>query len=295
MEQSFTGRIGEGLALLRANNWSGSVDLALKASEILQEAAAADSFHAVLEGVCRQMVRAQPSMAPIVNLCNLALWNGISPGALRSVCVGFAAELTATSERIARKAEGLIDEDGAVLTYSYSRTVLDALLAAHRAGRKFQVFCTESRPVGEGASLARRLAEEGISVRFTIDAALFDLVRRSDVVLVGADAITATGVVNKVGTALVAQLARTFGRRVFVLAGLQKFVPTGYTLPPEAPKPPAEILAEPPPGVEVDNYYFESTPLDWIAGVVTGDAVLAPWQAREHLQGNELHAALRGL
>jgi translation initiation factor 2B subunit (eIF-2B alpha/beta/delta family) len=114
-----------------------------------------------------------------------------------------------------------------------------------------------------------------------------------DVVLVGADAVTSGFVVNKAGTSLLALAAKEMGRKMYALAGPEKLLSAGYSLPAEAPKDPAEVLGLAPAGVEVRNLYFDRTPIEWLAGVVSREGVLNPAALRKRLQGISLHPALR--
>ncbi len=282
-----------GIAELRSDNRSGALEIARRAAELLPAAAEAEPFAETLEQACRELVRAQPSMAPLVNLANRALWESVSSGSLRRVCENFAAGLSAAGSRIAEHTLPLIEDGGVILTYSASGTVRDSLLAAHSAGRRFRVLCTESRPVGEGVELARRLGEAGLEVTLALDAALLDLTRRADIVIVGADAISSRGVVNKVGTSLLAMAARYLSRQMYVLSGTQKILPAGYEAPAGTARPTAEIVSEPMRNVAVENHYFDVTPLGWAAGVVTEEGQLPVWKVREAQQRYELHAALK--
>ncbi len=287
--------VERGIEQIRSDNRSGATELALRAAGVLAEVASAGSFHETLEQACRLLVAAQPSMASMVSLANRALWDAVSPSSLTSVCRDFETALQSAGPRIAGHALALIEDGATVLTYSSSRTVRDALVAAHDAGRRFEVVCTESRPICEGTALARDLGAAGIAVTLAADGALLDLARRASVALVGADALTDQGVINKRGTALLVMVGRYLGRRAYVLADTHKIVPSGYKLPDEATKAAGEITPEPLPGVAVDNRYFDLTPLEWMAGIVCEDGLVPPWKVRELARLEPVHAALRDI
>jgi translation initiation factor 2B subunit (eIF-2B alpha/beta/delta family) len=287
--------IEQGIKQIRSNNRSGATELARRAADVLAEVASASPFHEILEQTCRRLVAAQPSMAPMVNLANRALWDAVSPASLKSICRDFATAIENAGARIAGHTLALIDEGSTVLTYSSSRTVRDAIVAAHESGLDFDVACTESRPMCEGTALARDLGAAGITVTLAADGALLDLARRADVALVGADALTDQGAMNKRGTALLVLAGRDLGLRTYVLADTRKIVPAGYELPVESPKPAEEITAEPLPGVTVDNRYFDLTPLEWIAGLVCEDGLFPPWKVRELARREEVHPVLRDI
>lgn len=87
------------------------------------------------------------------------------------------------------------------------------LYAAQEQGRNFHVFCDETRPRSQGASLtAWELAQQGISHQIIADNAAGHLMQRGeiDLVIVGSDRTLArTGeVANKIGTYTKAVLAK---------------------------------------------------------------------------------------
>jgi len=95
------------------------------------------------------------------------------------------------------------------------------LYAAQAAGRKFHVFCDETRPRSQGATLtAWELAQQGIAHQIIADNAAGHLMQRGeiDLVLVGSDrTLGRTGeVANKIGTYAKAVLAKRHGIPFYV-------------------------------------------------------------------------------
>ena len=95
-------------------------------------------------------------------------------------------------------------------------TATAPMYAAQAAGRKFHVFCDETRPRSQGASLtAWELAQQGISHQVIADNAAGHLMQRGeiDLVIVGSDrTLGRTGeVANKIGTYTKAVLAKRHG------------------------------------------------------------------------------------
>ena len=195
---------------------------------------------------------------------------------------------------MASNAAPLIPEGAKVLTHSSSAAVFEAL---SRAGEKVsEAICTESRPALEGLSLAGGLASKGLKVKVVADALASFWVRQVDVVIVGTDAVREDGVVNKAGTLGLALSAREFKRPIYVLAGTEKFLPSGLSAEFfEEPKPSDELLSEPPPGVEPLNLYFDLTPLELLSAVVTEEGPLRPAEVRKRLEGSPVSGLLREL
>jgi len=95
------------------------------------------------------------------------------------------------------------------------------LYAAHALGRRFHVFCDETRPRSQGATLtAWELAQENISHQVIADNAAGLLFSRGeiDLVVVGSDRTLGRtgGVANKIGTYTKAVLAKRHGVPFYV-------------------------------------------------------------------------------
>jgi ribose 1,5-bisphosphate isomerase len=117
--------------------------------------------------------------------------------------------------------------DGAhVLVHCHSSTLIAILKKAQEMGKHPRVTCLETRPLFQGRLTARQLAEAGIETQLVVDSAAGTLISKVDVVLVGADAITAEGdLVNKIGTHTLAQLAFAHAVRFMCATELYKYDP----------------------------------------------------------------------
>jgi translation initiation factor eIF-2B subunit delta len=290
---------------IRSDNTSGAVELAISAADTLAALAAragvasASQLGAYLETAAQALIAAQPTMAPIFNLANETLLSidGLRAPqeirrAARAACRDFVSRLQSAGEKIGEITSNLIQDGTTVTTYSYSSTVLKALLVAQDAGRRFDVICPESRPMREGVALAAKLGQAGIAVRLIVDAGVFSLLPEAGVVLVGADSVSPQGLVNKIGTAGLALAAGALGVDIYALCSSQKFLPASYPPRPQELREPAEILAEPIPNVTVVNRYFDLTPLEHLTAIVTEDGIIRPDELRRRLESLSVHKHL---
>jgi len=289
---------------LRRDNTHGAAELVQKASQVLEQAAqireasVADA-RARLVAVSKALVNAQRSMAPILNLVNEALGplqNAQSAeelsASVQQRCKDFSERVRKSTDRLAHHALHLLDKGMTVLTHSKSSAVFRAITLAHENGKSCEVICTESRPMNEGVDLARALSTLGLKVTLITDASVFSFVRRCDVVLVGADAVSAHGVVNKIGTASLGEAARLASVPLYVLAGTEKFLSPSIPLSTRELKNPEEVLGPAVSNITAVNLYFDVTPLDRFTGGVTEEGMvkapelqrrLAEWKADEIL------------
>jgi translation initiation factor 2B subunit (eIF-2B alpha/beta/delta family) len=229
--------------------------------------ARADAFEVTLDEVCRLLNQA--TAAEFVRLDSMAAQ------LRKNVVARLRGDLT-------------------VMTCSLSSTVRDAVLAAAAAGTRLNAIVCESRPLFEGMALGNAWTEGGVSVEVITDAQAAIFVQRADLVLVGADALEAAGVVNKAGTHLLALAAAEAGVPVVVAADTSKLSAgsveeiahpgCGGELqgePVREEKAAREVSdAWPPPGLRpgaaVRNVYFERTPYDLVQRLITEEGELEP-------------------
>lgn len=173
---------------------------------------------------------------------------------------------------------------GALATAGYG-TALGVLRAAREAGKQIRVFADETRPFLQGARLtAWELLQDGFDVTLITDNMAGHLMAcgEIDAVIVGADRVTANGdVVNKIGTYMVAVLARQHGIPFYVACPLSTIdlrTATGRDVPIEE-RPVDEVLGHAgvqwaPPGVQVRNPAFDVTPAFWVTAIITEAGVI---------------------
>ena len=190
------------------------------------------------------------------------------------------------------------------------------LYAAQAAGKKFHVFCDETRPRSQGATLtAWELAQQGIAHQVIADNAAGQLMQRGevDLVIVGSDrTLGRTGeVANKIGTYTKAVMARRHGIPFFVAIPLSTIdwnLRHGRDIPIEE-RHASEVLgawgviqtrsaecdvrhgnrvyvrvANPTSGAR--NPGFDVTPAELITGIITPAGVFKPaelWKRRREL------------
>lgn len=165
-----------------------------------------------------------------------------------------------------------------VFTFCHSSTVMGIIKAAYKH-KKFVVNNTETRPLLQGRKTAEELAEEGIKVNHYVDSAMRLAIKDSDIVLIGADAITSEGkAINKIGSELVAEIAHKFDVPVYICTNSWKFDPDtvfGFDEKIEQ-RHEQEIWSYPPKGVTVNNYAFEIVSPELITGVISELGIYSP-------------------
>jgi len=288
---------------------SGAAEIALRAITIFQ-GVLADSEgdlptpelkKAALTYTAKGLIDAQPAMAPLFHLGNdvlIATEPATTNENLAELCnnalANFEKTLCASASTIADTAYDLIDPGELIFAYSFSSTVVSCLLNARARGRFFRVVCTEARPSLEGRKLASRLASGGIEVIHTFDNAMGLVLGNCSAAFMGCDCIARAGVVNKVGSWMLAVACRELKVPLYALSGTEKFVTDERMFEFERhERPGVEVWDNAPKGVAILNQQFDLVPYNLLAGLVTEKGILKEKDIDPYLAKISVHRDLK--
>ncbi|MFH1307198.1 MAG: S-methyl-5-thioribose-1-phosphate isomerase [Candidatus Micrarchaeota archaeon] len=215
--------------------------------------------------------------------------------ALLSHHSSFIDKMHESINKIAKFGSAEIPHGANILIHCHSTTIIKILQKAYDEGKNPHVTCLETRPLYQGRLSARELSEYGLEVNLTVDSASGSLISKMDLVLVGADAITAEGdLINKIGTFTLAQLAHTHSIRFLCAAEIYKYDPltrfgragpieergvsevwgSGLYAKEKAGKNSISI----PKKLKVLNPAFDRTPANFISAYITEEGLIPPAQ-----------------
>lgn len=291
---------------IRDDLLSGAAELALRAivmyQNILNMAGhePLDKIKEILVYTSRTLVNAQPAMAPLFHLANnvlLATDKSETVEALlkdaQETLDQFEKTLCASAAKIADITFDIIEPGGLIFAYSFSSTVVSCLLNARAKGRFFRVVTTEARPSLEGRKLAARLASGGIEVIHTFDNALGLVLGNCCAAFMGCDLIGNAGVVNKVGSWVLAVACREMNVPLYAISGTEKFVAEDRMFEFENhERPGCEVWPDSPKGVAVLNHQFDLVPFSLLAGLVTEKGILREKDIQPYVDAITVHQAL---
>ena len=269
----------------------------------------AERFEAALSDAAHRLRAARPTA---VNLAwaidRLLRSQRAGDGARRYAMLKAEAESIHAEDRRMCRAIGmagreLIRSQCGVLTHcnagalavSELGTATAPLYLAHAGGVRFRVYATETRPLLQGSRLtAWELQQAGIDVTLICDTMVARMMaeRAIDLVIVGADRVTRNGdVVNKIGTSVIAIVARYFDVPFYVACPASTFDPATHTGRDVAieERSAEEVrrlagVATAPADVKVRNPAFDVTPHDLVTAFVTNAGVLMPPFERSLMQ-----------
>ena len=289
---------------IRGDNVSGASELSRKAASVFvlfaskSGAESKEEYFRDLLKLGADLVSAQPHMASVFNLVNSILYavEELLPTLTLNELTEFtkekAEEFTYNSlnsiQLIAQNGEKLVEEGSKILTHSSSGSILAILKKAKEKGRSFEVIVCESRPMLEGRLLARFLGNAKIPVTLITDAAMGVFAKEADLFLVGADSISETVFVNKIGTFYLCLLSEEYGIPLYVACERSKFISSTWRLSPFANGDPKEILDSELLNVKVENPYFEEIPLSFCQQVITNEGFFPPSEIPHYIRKTRL-------
>lgn len=266
------------------------------------QTASASEFTRCMDAGLAELARSRPTA---VNLSwalqrMRRVWDGVAHGAPAKIAARLldeAHEILAEDIRINRAlgAHGaaLLADGARVLTHCNAGalataghgTALGVIRSAVAAGKTISVIADETRPFLQGARLtAWEMVQEQIPVTLITDSMAGHMMAEGEVdaVIVGADRVAANGdVANKIGTYMVAVLARRHGIPFYVacpLSTLDLTIASGLDIPIEE-RHADEVrgfrecrwAAD---GVKIRNPAFDVTPAELVTAIITERGVV---------------------
>ncbi|MCR5672496.1 MAG: S-methyl-5-thioribose-1-phosphate isomerase [Lachnospiraceae bacterium] len=176
---------------------------------------------------------------------------------------------------------------GQLATSKYG-TATSAMYLGHERGYGFHIYCDETRPLLQGARLtAYELAQAGMDVTLQCDNMVASLMAsgKIDAVLVGCDRVAANGdTANKIGTSVVATVAKHYGIPFYVcgpMSSIDPSIKSGADIPIEQRK--GEEVTDmwyehpmAPSGIKVFNPAFDVTDHTLITAIITETGIYYP-------------------
>lgn len=181
-------------------------------------------------------------------------------------------------EKINKNVFKIIENKDIIFTHCHSTNVVKSLVYARKHGKEFQVYNTETRPLMQGRKTAKELKNAGIKTTMFIDSALGVAlggkqgVKKTNKVFLGADALTKKGIINKIGSEVVAQIANNNKIPVYIIADSWKY--TNKKMPLEN-RSLNEIWNLAPKQIKIQNPAFEFIPKKHITKIITELGILS--------------------
>lgn len=198
-----------------------------------------------------------------------------------------------TNLAIGRHGAEIIEDGDTILTHCNAGalacvdygTALGVIRSAFHQGKNINVICDETRPRGQGARLSVwEMQQENIPVKLIPDVASGYLMSQYKInkVVIGADRIAKGGVVNKIGSLMVALAAHHFHVPFYVAAPLSTFDKKSSVFDTKIEERDGDEVRYYgqcricPKGTEVINPAFDIIPKELITGIITENGIIDP-------------------
>jgi ribose 1,5-bisphosphate isomerase len=245
-----------------------------------------DEFNAQLENAANLLLKTRPTAVSLSNAIRMVMkYKADDVDGARLAVVSNANNFIENSQKAVEKIGQIgsrrIRDGDTVLTHCNSLAAISVISAAHKSGKKIKVIATESRPRFQGITTIGMLDKLGVEAELIVDSAARSVMNEVDLVVVGADVITANGtLVNKIGTAQIALCAREARTSFMVAAETYKFSPKtilGELVTIEE-REPTEVFADISKyrHVKVRNPAFDVTPHQYIDLICTEAGAISP-------------------
>jgi ribose 1,5-bisphosphate isomerase len=253
--------------------------LVLKASNL-------DEFNSGIRRAAEILFNTRPTAVSLSNAIRMVTKHRAEDlASARQAVVTNADRFIENSEKAVQKIGQIgsrrIRDGDTILTHCNSLAAISVISTAHKSGKKIRVIATESRPRLQGITTIDMLEDLGIETELIVDSAARSVMSEVDLVVVGADVITANGtLVNKIGTAQIALCAREARTSFMVAAETYKFSPRtilGELVTIEE-RDPQEVLRDIARyrHVRVRNPAFDVTPHQYIDLICTEAGAIPP-------------------
>jgi translation initiation factor 2B subunit (eIF-2B alpha/beta/delta family) len=173
----------------------------------------------------------------------------------------------------------LIKNKDVIFTHCHSTNVVNALIFAKKVWKEFEIYNTETRPLFQGRRTANELRKAKIKVTMFIDSAAAIAIEKEnkkdkiyvDKIFLGADALLSKGIINKVGSGMIAELSHNHKIPVYIIADSWKF--SKKKVPIENRKL-NEVWNRAPKNIQIQNPAFEFVHKKYITRIVSELGIL---------------------
>jgi ribose 1,5-bisphosphate isomerase len=190
-----------------------------------------DDFNKKMKYAAELLISTRPTAVSLPNAVRAVMrYVGENPEEAKASVRKLADEFIAGSENAVKKIGEIgarrVRDGDTIMTHCNSSAAISIMAEAHASGKKINVIATESRPRMQGHLTIKQLDSLGIETSLIVDSAVRYFMKDIDLVIMGADAVTANGsVINKIGTSQVALAAHEARKNVIIAAETYKFSP----------------------------------------------------------------------
>ena len=252
----------------------GAKEIAIYALKFLKNFCRKNGFKLKFEVAARVLEEARPTAVVLHNCLEILK----KRKRLRTIDQ-LIKKLESSTKKIAKVGSKVIKDNSKIMTYCHSSEALAVIAEAKRMNKKFSVIACITEPLEQGVKTAKELTSLKIPVALIMDNAIGFFIKEVDSVIVGCDAIRKEGIINKIGTYLLAISAKENKKPFYVVGSTMKFDRRKKIIIEE--RPPEEVERKIAQRInrkkiKIRNVAFDSTPWKYVTRVITEKGILKP-------------------
>jgi ribose 1,5-bisphosphate isomerase len=218
-----------------------------------------------LKKIATDLAYARPTEPLAQNALRYIFTKDVIGSLILEKVASYKAQIKNAKISIAAFGRDVFADGGTYLTHCHASTVTNAILSAHKDGKKLHMIATETRPLMQGRKTVKELLDGGMpDVTMIIDSAaasvLADQDRNIKGVVIGADLLSEKGFVNKIGSFSIISAALSRGIPVYCFSTLLKYDPRPWDTKLIETRDPKEIWPEAPETLKIFAPAFDYTP-----------------------------------
>jgi len=270
----------------------GARNIALAALDALNHVASKKGFGREFEQAADALEKSRTTAVPLYNVLKIAKTQKDA-----KTMDELKKFFEISGVRTAQNGASLIKNNMTIITHCHSSEAVLVMKLAKKAGKKFRVIVTETRPKMQGLKTAKELVSAKIPVEYVVDSAagyyfsaqpdkpeIKDLGGKDaknkgmKIFLVGCDSIRPEGIYNKIGTYLMAIACYENNIPVYFIGDSFK-IDMRKSIEVEMREEKEIIAPRLLKGAKVLNPAFDCTPWLFVSGVVTERGIFRNWRA----------------
>jgi len=266
----------------------GATNVALAVLEALEKSVSdtPDMTTDKLAELGKELAYARPTEPLAQNALRYIFSDSPKLPAIRAKIATYRSFISDAKTKIAKYGGGMLTDGSTYLTHCHASTVTNTFLSAHRAGKNVNIIATETRPLFQGRITVKELLDGGLeNVTMIVDSAAASVIndpkRNIAGILIGADLLTETGLVNKIGSLAIIVAARSRNIPVYCFSTLLKYDPRPFDPSLIETRNPKEIWAEAPSDLKLYDPAFDYTPYLSDVTVVTEAGMIKGSEVKE--------------
>lgn len=260
----------------------GANEIAIHGLYFLKQYVKRHGFGKEFEIVAKKLEKARPTGVVLHNCLDILKKEKKTSSIDRLI-----KKINTAREEESKYSDKIIHSKSVIMTYCHSGEAMSFIKHSWiRCKKKISVIACLTEPQEQGVITAKELSLEGIPVTLIDDNAIGYFMKSVDMVIVGADALRFEGLVNKIGTSLIAGAAACAHKPFYVVANSLKFDRRENFKIEE--RPIQEIFRkithkEKIKGIQIRNPVFDITPWELVTAIITERGILSPHKIKKEL------------